>query len=58
MGDPQFIGGAEKILKLFRDMVIIGKLPIPYENFINHIAVIDAGVLAQKKGTRVYLKDV
>lgn len=58
IGDPQFIGGAEKILKIFRDMVITKKPPIHYENFIKHIAVIETGILAQKKGTRVYLKDM
>ncbi|MFH0795778.1 MAG: Gfo/Idh/MocA family oxidoreductase [Candidatus Omnitrophota bacterium] len=58
IGDPEFIGGAEKILKIFREMVKTGKPPVPYRNFLAHIAVIEAAQLAQKKGGRVYLKEV
>jgi len=58
IGDPEFLGGAEKILHLFKGMVQSGRPPVPYRNFIEHIAVVEAGQLAQKKGSRVYLKDV
>jgi hypothetical protein len=58
IGDPEFIGGAEKILRMFRGMLENGAPPVPYESFLNHIAVIEAGVLAQRKGGRVYLKEV
>lgn len=58
IGDPEFIGGGEQILKIFRKMVRTGKPPVPYANFLEHIAVIEAGVMAQKKGGRVYLKDI
>lgn len=58
IGDPEFIGGAEKILNIFKGMVLTGKPSVPYRNFLEHIAVIAAGVLAQKKGGRVYIKEV
>ncbi|MBN1446184.1 MAG: Gfo/Idh/MocA family oxidoreductase [Candidatus Omnitrophica bacterium] len=58
IGDPEFIGGGEKILKIFKEMVLSGKPPVPYGNFLEHIAVIEAGVMAQKKGSRVYLRDI
>lgn len=58
IGDPQFIGGAEIILKTFKRMIETGRPPVPYHNFLVHIGVIAAAVRAQKAGKRVYLKDV
>jgi hypothetical protein len=58
IGDPQFIGGAEIILKTFKHMIETGKPPVPYHNFLVHIGVIEAAGRAQKKGARVLLKDV
>ena len=58
IGDPQFLGGAEKILHKLKEMVETGKAPVPYRDFLEHIAVIEAGQLAQKKGKRVYLEEV
>jgi len=58
IGDPQFLGGGEKILQLFRQMLETGQPPTPYRDIIEHIAVIEAGQLAQRNGARVYLKDV
>jgi hypothetical protein len=58
IGDPEFIGGAEKILHMFKKMVQTKKPPVPYRNFLEHIAVIEAAQLAQKHGKKIYLKDV
>lgn len=58
IGDPEFIGGAEIILKMLKRMIATGKPPVPYQNFLVHIAVIEAAGRAQKAGKRVYLKDV
>jgi hypothetical protein len=58
IGDPEFIGGGEIILKMFKRMIETGKPPAPYRNFLVHIGVIEAAVRAQKKGARVFLKDV
>ena len=57
IGDPEFIYGAAKILRLFKKMILTGKPPIPYEDILEHIAVVEAGQIAQKEGHRVYLKD-
>ena len=58
IGDPEFIGGAEKILHLFRQMLQTGKPPTPYRDILEHNAVIEAAQSAQAKGNRVYIKDV
>ena len=58
IGDPVLLGGAQIIMQKFRRMCQTGKEPVPYESFLEHIAVIEAGQVAQKKGARVYLKDV
>ena len=58
IGDPEFLGGGEKILHLLRQMLETGKAPTAYHDILEHNAVIEAGQLAQKKGQRVYLKDV
>jgi len=58
IGDPEFIGGGQRIVELFKKMVNTGKPPVAYEEFILHIAVIEAGQIAQKKGTGVYMKDI
>ncbi len=58
IGDPEFLGGAAKILEIFREMIQTKKAPKDYDLFVEPIAVIEAGQLAQKEGHRVYLKDV
>jgi hypothetical protein len=58
IGDPEFIGGGQRILEVFKKMMKTGIAPVAYEEFILHIAVIEAGQAAQKKGTRVYVKDI
>jgi len=58
IGDPEFIGGGQKIMQMFRGMVRTGKPPVDYNSFLEQIAVVEAGQLAQTQGTRVYIKDV
>jgi len=58
IGDPEFIGGAEKILRMFKKMVQTKKPPVPYRNFLEHIAIIEAAQRAQKQGKRIYLSEV
>jgi len=58
IGDPEFLGGGQKIMEIFRDMVRTGKPPVAYESFLEHIAVIEAAQRAQDQGQRVYLRDV
>ncbi len=58
IGDPEFMHGGAKVLRLFKKMIETKKVPVPYEDILEHIAVVEAGQLAQKKGRRVYLKDI
>lgn len=58
IGDYQFIGGGEIILKIFKEMIKTGKAPVPYKNFIEQIAIIEATKKAQETGAKVYIKDI
>ncbi len=58
IGDPEFLGGGQIIMEMFRDMVRSGRPPVDYGRFIQHIAILEAAQLAQDRGERVYLKDV
>jgi hypothetical protein len=58
IGDPEFIGGAEIIVKMFKRMIETGKPPVPYQNFLVHIGVLEAALRAQKTGKKVFIKDV
>ena len=58
IGDPHFLRGGHKILCLLRDMIRTGKPPIAYDDILEHIAVVDAGQIAQRTGSRVLIKDV
>ena len=58
IGDPEFLGGGQRILQLFKQMLETGASPTDYHDILEHIAVIEAAQVAQEKGQRVYLKDV
>jgi predicted dehydrogenase len=58
IGDPEFLGGGQIVMQKFKAMCASGKPPADYNDFIEHIAVVEAGMLAQQKGRRVYLKEV
>ena len=58
IGDPEFLGGAERIIRLFKRMIQTGKPPVAYDDILEHIAVVEAAQEAQRKGKRVYLEDV
>jgi len=58
IGDPQFLGGGQRILELLKEMIETGKPPVKYADFLEPIAVIEAGQLAHKESRRVYLKEV
>ena len=58
IGDPHFLRGGHKILCMFREMIRTGKPPIAYEDILEHIAVVDAGQIAQRSGERVFVADV
>ena len=58
IGDPQFIAGGGKIVELFKQMIDTGKPPIPYDQILEHIAVVEAAQIAQRTGKRVYIEEV
>ena len=58
IGDPHFLRGGYKILCKLRDMIRTGKPPMEYEDILEHIAVVEAGQIAQKTGKRIFVKDV
>ena len=58
IGDPQFLGGAAVILQMFHDMCKTSKAQKKYQSFIEPIAVIEAGQLAQKENRRVSIDEI
>jgi len=58
IGDPEFIRGADRIVKKFRKMVRSGTPPRPYADILEEIAIVEAGQIAQKTGKRVFIKEV
>lgn len=53
IGDPHFLRGGHRILLKFRDMIRTGKPPFDYADILEHIAVVEAGQIAQRTGKRV-----
>ncbi len=58
IGDPEFHTGTRRIVELFKQMIETGKPPVPYEQILEPIAIIEAARAAQKEGHRVFLRDV
>ena len=58
IGDPEFIGGAEIILRRFKAMLDNGTPPVEYRSLIEPIAILEAANIAQQKASRVFLNDV
>ena len=58
IGDFEFIYGGQKILQNFKKMIQTGEPPRSYDDIVFHIAIIEAGQIAQKSGGPVRIKDV
>jgi len=58
IGDPEFLRGADRIVKKIRDMARTRKPPRAYADILEQIAVVDAAQIAQRGGKRVSVKDV
>lgn len=58
IGDPEFLRGADRIVKKFRDMVLTGQPPKDYDELLIPIAVVEAGITAQNSGERVALAEL
>ena len=58
IGDPEFMGGGEVILKLFRKTVQTGKPVVAYDSILEKIAIVDAALLSQKRGRAVRLSEI
>jgi hypothetical protein len=57
-GDPEFHTGTRRIVELFRQMIDMGKPPIPYEHILEPIAIAEAAKIAQCEGRRVTVREV
>jgi hypothetical protein len=57
IGDPEFIGGAEIIMRKFQEMLQSGKPPVDYNVFVKHVAIADASWQAHRSGKRVFLEE-
>lgn len=58
IGDFEFIYGGQRILQNFKKMLQTGQPPRPYDDILLHIAVIEAGQIAQRTGQQVSIEDV
>lgn len=58
IGDFQFIYGGQKILQNFKGMIRTGKPPRSYDDIVLHIAIVEAGQIAQRTGEPVRIEDV
>lgn len=55
-GDPEFCTAGPKVVKLFKKMVQTGKPPIPYEETLMWMKVIEAARRSQRTGKKVLLR--
>ncbi len=58
IGDFEFIYGGQRILQNFKKMILTGVPPRDYDDIILHIAIVEAGQIAQKTGRPVRISDV
>ena len=58
IGDFEFIYGGQRILRNFKKTIQTGKPVRPYANMVFHIAIIEAGQIAQREGRAVRVADV
>lgn len=56
--DHEFVEGALNILRVFSKMLRTGVPPVPYEFYIEKIAIVAAARLARRRRTRIYLKQL
>ena len=56
--DHEFVEGALNILRVFRKMLRTGIPPLPYEFYLEKIAIIEAARLAQTRKACVALREV
>jgi len=57
-GDPEFLKAGPKVVKLFKQLVQIRKPPIPYEQTLTWMRIIEAARRAQQTGKRVHLSSI
>lgn len=58
IGDSEFVGGGQKIVRLFKEMLMTGRSPVSYDVILEQIAVVEAGQIAHSTGKKVYINDV
>ena len=58
VGDLEYPEGAAKVLEMCKEMVRTRKPPVPYDQIIENIAVLEAARRAEQEGRRVPLSEV
>ena len=58
IGDPEYLAGTTRIVKLFKRMLETKQPPIPYESMLELIAIVEAGRRAGRTRKRTYLAEV
>ena len=58
IGDFEYPLGAAEILKLCRQMVQTNKPPVPYEQIVENVAVVEVARLAYEQGRRIALSEI
>ena len=58
IGDPEYLSGTLQIVRLFRQMLETGQPSVPYDDALERVALLDAGLRAHESRQRVFRKDV
>ena len=58
IGDREFMSAGPKVVRLFQQMIRTDQPPIPYEQMLEPVVIIEAARIAQRDGLRVRLEDV
>ena len=58
IGDPEFHTGTRRIVKLFKKMLDTGNPPVPYEQMLEPIAIMEAARISEKEGRGVFVKEL
>ena len=58
IGDREFLSAGPVVVELFKQMIGTGQPPIPYDQVLEPVAILEAARIAQGNGQRVRLSNV